>query len=1004
MGIPSAESLSSTGFEVVFVELAGRSSRRKCLAVMGRSDAVTCCAEVVETAHPPLRDLPLPRTEGRGTIPIPLSLVRRTPMRFSRLTLSLALGFTLVVVPAAPTADPPKRTKTPDDLVRELSDPDFRMREAATRELWKLGEKARPALEKTVKEGTPEAVERAEGILAKFEWGIMPDTPKDVLAHIQAFRDGTTAQRESAVLKLADGGPAGHFALRLLLSKDVPDVPQAPPGSARRQLFTVVGKAIAVRAPLLLFDGKTEEAENLLEMNLLGPSEDHVRDYVLFMAARGRTTVAVDKLMALRKQSPDAVGVALALVYAYRAAGEGEKARTLLRELATGEPVLEDRYDNLLVDLGKWAELVDRPARNPNSAEGLKAFRLRQAGKPDEADAILKELMNSDSTYSRGFSVEPAAVGLFVNGRTADGVSRLKATESAPHIASDIHTARLEYGPALDLIKAGLADDNGTVQDGEDGHVRRTLQTLYKLKRARLLAQLGERDSAAQLFAALEDVADRSDRGVQTELVRTALRSGFPDIAAGFLGKMQARWDESGGGITTTVYDPFESLFDADADAARFWWKVVRFTNPKGDPSDHMRAVRDLMTGKLKPDAVAGWLKSADEYAAKSEQTDHMTPASSEAVRQALALAAVHRAAGDTKSAVAVLEAFADRGEHKRTDSSRAWVFGLDETFRIWIDLGDWLGELGRHAEAAKRLEQGWRLHPNNAVLLYLSGKALVAARNEKEGKRRMELAHTVPLGSPQLRGRFLEELVSRGEKDDMRVELARIGECAWGVDNNTSGNVWNQVGRAGVVLKEYAAAAAAQRKSMHFVLKTSNIVYVEGYAYANVPALVRGLDARQLATDGKVKEAVQAAEEALMIVPTHVETLHGLVTILDKRGEPAAADRLFTSAWERYSTAIKGHPKSAWLKYQAAWLAVGCRREKETALKYAAEAVADDPEHRGYRETLAEAHFRNGERDKATEVMTKLAADDRRNWHYKRQLERYKSAPFDAPLPFQDE
>jgi Flp pilus assembly protein TadD len=902
------------------------------------------------------------------------------------------------------SAEPLKPAKTPDDLVRELSDPNFRVREAATRDLWKLGEKARPALEKVAKDGTPEAAERADGILAKFDWGITPDTPKEVLAQIQAFRDGNTAQREAAVLKLIDAGPAGHHVLRLLLTKEVPDPPQAPPGTARRQLFASVGKAIAPRVPLLLFDKKAGEAEALLELNLLGPSEEHVRDYVLFMSARGQTAAAIDKLTALRKQTPDNLGPAIGLVTAYRAAGEGEKARVLLRELALAHPALDERYDNLLVELGGWAELADRPARNPNSAEGLRAFRLRQAGKGEEADLILKDLLASDSSYTRGFSMEAGAVGLFVNGRTADGLTRLKATESAPHTAIDIHSARLDYAAAMDLIKAGLADDHGDHQDGEDGRTRRTLHTLYKLKRARLLAQLGERDSAAQLLTALEDVADRSDRGVQTELVRTALRAGFPDIAAGFLGKMQARWDESGGGTTTTVYDPFEVVFEADADAARFWWRVVRFAEPKENPADQMRTVRDLLTGKLKADAVARWVKAAGEYAAKSELADHMTPVSADPVRQALALAAVYRASGDTKRAVAVLEAFADRGEHRRTESSRAWIFGLDETFRVWVDLGDWLGELGRHADAARRLEQAWRLHPNNGLLLYLSGKAMAAAGDAAEGKRRMELAHVLPLGQPQLRGRFLEELVARGEKDDMRVEVARLGECAWWVDSNSSGNVWNQVGRASLVLKDYAAAAAAQRKSMHFVLKTSGIVYVEGYAYANVPALVRGLDARQLIADGKVKEAVAAADEAMAIVPTHVETLHGLVAMLDKRGETAAADRLFAAAWDRYATAIRGNPKSVWLKYQAAWLAVGCRREKETALRYATEAAADSPDHRGYRETLAEAHFRNGDREQATAVMSKLADDDRRSWHFKRQLERYKAAAFDAPLPFHDE
>lgn len=903
----------------------------------------------------------------------------------------------------AAAADPPK-PKTADELARDLSDPNFRTREAATRDLWRMGEQARPALESVVEGGSPEAAERAQGVLDKFDWGVSPDTPAKTLDLIKAYRDGSAVEREAALVKLIDGGPGNHRVLRLLLSKEVDDPTGAAPGSGRRKLFTTFGSAVAARAPGLLFDGKADEAEGLLELNALGPVEDRVRDYVLFMAARGRIKPAVETLTALRKQYPDNRGTALALVYALRAAGEGDKAKALLKQLSDTDLTLDERYDALLVDLGAWEELAGRPITNPNSSDGLRAFRLRLAGKGEDADALLKDMLAADSSYARGFCMESNAVGLFVNGRTSDGLTRLKATESAPHVAADVYAARLEFATAFDLIKAGLAEDNGTAQDGEEGRIRRTLFTLYKLKKARLLAQLGERDAAAQILSALDDDAERSDRGVQTELVRAAVRCGFPDIAAGFLGKIQARRDEYGDRPGASVYDPFEPLFEADADAARFWWRVVRFAQSRGNPGEQMRTVRNLLAGKLKADEVASWFRAADDYATRSEQADHHTPASADPVRQALGLAAAYRANGDTAKAVAVLEAFADRGDHRRTESARAWVYGLDETFRLWVDLGDWLCELGRPKDAARRLEQGWRLHPDNPVLLYLSGKALAAAGNPKEGRRRTELAHVVALGSPQLRGRFLEELVNRGEKDDMRVELARLGECAWGVDNSNSGNVWNQMGRAAAALKEYALARDAQRKGMHFVLKTAGIVYVEGFAYANVPALERGLDARQLLADGKVKEALAAADDALAMVPTHADTLHALVTMLDKRGETAAADRLFAAAWERYADAIKANPKSGWLKYQAAWLAVGCRREKEAALKYAAAAVEDDPKHPGCREALAEAYFRNGDRDKAGGVMKALADDDRRNWHFKRQLERYKAAAFDSPLPPNDE
>jgi hypothetical protein len=40
------------------------------------------------------------------------------------------------------------------------------------------------------------------------------------------------------------------------------------------------------------------------------------------------------------------------------------------------------------------------------------------------------------------------------------------------------------------------------------------------------------------------------------------------------------------------------------------------------------------------------------------------------------------------------------------------------------------------------------------------------------------------------------------------------------------------------------------------------------------------------------------------------------------------------------------------------------------------------------------------GQRDPAVKLATALVAEEPRNWHFQRQLERYKSAAFDSPLP----
>jgi predicted Zn-dependent protease len=138
--------------------------------------------------------------------------------------------------------------------------------------------------------------------------------------------------------------------------------------------------------------------------------------------------------------------------------------------------------------------------------------------------------------------------------------------------------------------------------------------------------------------------------------------------------------------------------------------------------------------------------------------------------------------------------------------------------------------------------------------------------------------------------------------------------------------------------------------------------------------------------------------------VPTHTETITGLVRDLDAAGKKAEADALFRRGWDAYAALLKQHPQSGWLKYSAAWLAAGCNRELTTASKYASEAVDAEPTHRGFRECLAEVKFRGGDRDKPLELMKALATEDRRNWHYKRQLERYKTGAFDSPPPFTDE
>ena len=124
------------------------------------------------------------------------------------------------------------------------------------------------------------------------------------------------------------------------------------------------------------------------------------------------------------------------------------------------------------------------------------------------------------------------------------------------------------------------------------------------------------------------------------------------------------------------------------------------------------------------------------------------------------------------------------------------------------------------------------------------------------------------------------------------------------------------------------------------------------------------------------------------------------MVPELERLGKKQQANELFDRAWSAHHKVLADYPASNTARHMLALLAVNCRRELDRGLEYALETVKAEPESIPFRETLAEVHFRKGDRAAALELMTKLAEEDRRNRLYKRQLMRYRSGAFDSPRP----
>ena len=213
-----------------------------------------------------------------------------------------------------------------------------------------------------------------------------------------------------------------------------------------------------------------------------------------------------------------------------------------------------------------------------------------------------------------------------------------------------------------------------------------------------------------------------------------------------------------------------------------------------------------------------------------------------------------------------------------------------------------------------------------------------------------------------------------------------------------------NAMARASFLLKEFEPSAVAIERNLHFLLKTPNVVFVDGIGYISVPMNVRANRARAALADKKFDASFAESKAILQILPGQAEFLNAVVPEFDRAGKKAEADALFAISWGTFQKLNRDNPDGAWAKASAAFVAAGCRRELDAALAFAKKAFEMEPDIRWHREVLAEVHFRRGERAAAVKIGEELRKLDHRSHYFRRLLERYKTGDVASPLPLAPE
>lgn len=907
----------------------------------------------------------------------------------------------LVVLFAVPTTrgdDPPAAKPKPslDELVADLGSPVFAAREAAQRALWLRGEEAIPALEKAARGEDPEAARRAKELLDKFAWGILPDTPPAVLKLIRQFQAGdpdperAEAVRKEAVGELMKKGKPGVSVVRAILKKDLP-------ADSRERLTAAVTALVRQQVPLLLVAGDLAAADELVALHALGTTTDGAADFAAYHVLRGDLPAAVGSVEALAKSGRKSDAAKLVLVYLYRAAGMWAKARAAAEDLpASEDPEAATFKEILLEEEGDWPTLANlAPGREFNHPDAVRLTLLRLAGMKDKFDETAKRVRADADELSAPGDVMDAAVALLTNHRAADATDLLLEKKTNLGLLSEILVARMKYKEALELIGGG-AKEKEAIQPEE----RRE----FNLRRARVLMIAGKKDEAVQLFEEVaRGLAPAPDRDpgfsrAARQLIRTELRVGLRDLACEHAARFVPPEDASGFNGTGGE-SPFELLFPNDTVASEALFAVLRTKKIPGDRSAaSMIRTRDLLTGAANGAAVDQAVKALRDSAAPETGASGLVRA-----RRHFALATVCRVAKRTEDAEGAYKKAAELTAASEGAAeaygARSWVYGAPDPARVWIEWGEYLSDLGRHRDAAAVFEAGWKRFPDQPLPLFLCGQALARAGDPKEGARRTDLAHWVSLGSEKVRGRFLDELVRRGEAKAIKREVQLISKACWS-HFHTFGNVMNQCARGSALVGDFATAETCGQRSLLVVLRKPGVYFVDMAGYLNVPHELLIFRARGLARAGLLDEAMITARAALAVTPGHLELVTGIVPDLDRQNHKKEADELFDLAWSAYEQVLKTYPESAAARGALAQLAGQCNRRLDDGLKHAKAAVASDPGSVGYREWLAEVHFRRGDRAEAVKLMEKLRDEQSQNALFKRQLSRYRTAAFDSPWP----
>ena len=239
----------------------------------------------------------------------------------------------------------------------------------------------------------------------------------------------------------------------------------------------------------------------------------------------------------------------------------------------------------------------------------------------------------------------------------------------------------------------------------------------------------------------------------------------------------------------------------------------------------------------------------------------------------------------------------------------------------VWLRLGDILAGKKEWEQAARRYYQAWEKDRRQALPLYLSGKALVRAGQDKEGRQRIDYAHWLPLADNAIRHAFIAELNARRDTQallhqaDLQFRLGQPGSLLYN-------KLAVQVAFTASQRHELAKASDHFERFLLFRSHNSGV-----YDFGVLPGQAGTYQAASLLDAGKVNEALAVIGRCQEVRGGFENLATVVVPQLDRLGKKKEADAVFEKTFAVVEDLCRRYPKSALLHNDLAWTCAVSRR-----------------------------------------------------------------------------